>query len=74
MMQDYVVNLDGLRATALLGVLPFHFDVLGVTGGFVRVDVFLLRSGFWCADVSPLRPGTATSPYSLLFHAPCFFS
>jgi peptidoglycan/LPS O-acetylase OafA/YrhL len=46
MMLDYIQHLDGLRATALLGVLLFHFDVLGATGGFVGVDVFLVLSGF----------------------------
>jgi peptidoglycan/LPS O-acetylase OafA/YrhL len=45
-MHEYLTHLDGLRAVALLGVLLFHFQCPGATGGFVGVDCFLVLSGF----------------------------
>lgn len=42
----YLPHLDGIRALALLGVLLFHFEVPGSTGGFAGVDIFLVLSGY----------------------------
>jgi peptidoglycan/LPS O-acetylase OafA/YrhL len=42
----YRPALDGLRATAALMVMSFHFHVPGWPGGFLGVDVFFVLSGF----------------------------
>lgn len=43
--KQYRPEIDGLRAVAILLVLLFHFD-LGITGGYVGVDVFFVISGY----------------------------
>jgi peptidoglycan/LPS O-acetylase OafA/YrhL len=39
-------HINGLRAIAVLGVIFFHFQLMGIDSGFVGVDVFFVISGY----------------------------
>ena len=58
---SYRPDVDGLRAVSVLGVLLFHAG-LGVSGGFVGVDVFFVISGFLITSIlfRELESGTFT--------------
>lgn len=40
------VDIDILRAVAVLSVIFFHFEVPGFSGGFLGVDIFFVISGY----------------------------
>jgi peptidoglycan/LPS O-acetylase OafA/YrhL len=46
MTPGYREDIDWLRAIAVLSVVAFHFEMKGIYGGFVGVDIFFVISGY----------------------------
>lgn len=48
---DFRLDINGLRAWAVVAVVLYHFAVPGFSGGFSGVDVFFVISGFLMAGI-----------------------
>ena len=48
---NFRLDINGLRAWAVLAVVFYHFGVPGFAGGFVGVDVFFVISGYLMARI-----------------------
>lgn len=48
---QFRLDINGLRAWAVVAVVLFHFDVPGFSGGFVGVDIFFVISGFLMTQI-----------------------
>ncbi len=59
--------IDGLRAVAVLGVICFHFNVGGVTGGYVGVDVFFVLSGYLITNLIEARLRTRSFSFAQFY-------
>lgn len=46
MSLSYRAEIDGLRALAIIPVVCFHAGILGMSGGYIGVDIFFVISGF----------------------------
>ena len=49
--QGYREDIDWLRAIAVLAVVAFHFEVPGIWGGYVGVDIFFVISGYLITEI-----------------------
>ncbi len=64
MARQHYDFLDGVRAVAVSLVVLFHFDLLGLPGGFLGVDMFFVISGFLVSDL--ILRNIASGDFSLL--------
>ncbi len=43
--REFRLDINGLRAWAVVAVVLYHFGVAGIGGGFAGVDIFFVISG-----------------------------
>ncbi len=61
--QTFRVDINGLRAWAVMAVVLYHFGVPVLSGGFAGVDVFFVISGFLMAGI--VQTGLQRREFSL---------
>ena len=44
--REFRLDINGLRAWAVVAVVLYHFGVAGIGGGFAGVDIFFVISGY----------------------------
>jgi peptidoglycan/LPS O-acetylase OafA/YrhL len=49
--KDFRLDINGLRAWAVMSVILYHFGVAGFSGGFVGVDIFFVISGYLMTNI-----------------------
>lgn len=62
-------DINGLRALAVALVMLYHFDVPGVRGGFVGVDVFFVVSGYLMTSIILSQHETGTFSFLRFYRA-----
>lgn len=58
LIKNYIPELDGLRAIAVLAVMVFHIAPLSLPGGFLGVDIFFVLSGYLITSLLMLEHST----------------
>lgn len=61
--RSFRVDINGLRAWAVLAVVLYHFSIPGFSGGFAGVDVFFVISGFLMTKI--ISDGIQVGRFSL---------
>ncbi|WP_172670457.1 acyltransferase family protein [Chromobacterium subtsugae] len=57
------MDINGLRAIAVLSVVLYHFGIPGFSGGFIGVDIFFVISGFLITAISTQQLQTHSFSY-----------
>lgn len=61
---SYREDIDRLRGFAVLSVVAFHFDVPGIRGGYIGVDIFFVISGFLITQIIQREIGRGTFSFA----------
>jgi peptidoglycan/LPS O-acetylase OafA/YrhL len=69
--RKFRLDVQGLRALAILLVVLFHANIPGVGGGYVGVDVFFFISGFVITGVLLREQASTGSTSVLAFYGRC---